>query len=100
MWMNKLQEVRGFVAFLLQPPNGYLQPICTLVLALAVMGVGGSTAREAENRAMCARIWAYARADEMGLRRSQVKKVASRIGRLPAKANLEGAAIGFCKKYT
>ena len=98
--MNKLQEVRGFVAFLLHPPNGYLQPICTLVLALAVMGVGGSIAREAENRAMCARIWAYARADEMGLRRSQVKKVASRIGRLSAKANLEGAAIGFCKKYT
>ena len=98
--MKKLQKVWGFVAFLLHPPNGYLQPICTLVLALAVMGVGGSIAREAENRAMCARIWAYPRADEMGLRRSQVKKVASRIGGLPVKANLEGAAIGFCKKYT
>ena len=98
--MKKLQELRGFVAFLLHPPNGYLQPICTLVLALAVMGVGGSIAGEAENRAMCARIWAYARADEEGLRRSQVKKVASRIGRLPRKANIEAAVGAFCKKYT
>ena len=98
--MKKLQELRGFVAFLLHPPNGYLQPICTLVLALAVMGVGGSIAREAENRAMCARIWAYARADDEGLRRSQVKKVASRIGRLPRKANIEAAVGAFCKKYT
>ena len=98
--MKKLQELRGFVAFLLHQPNGYLQPICTLVLALAVMGVGGSIAREAENRAMCARIWAYARADEEGLRRSQVKKVASRIGRLPRKANIEAAVGAFCKKYT
>ena len=98
--MKKLQELRGFVAFLLHPPNGYLQPICTLVLALAVMGVGGSIAREAENRAMCARIWAYARADEEGLRRSQFKKVASRIGRLPRKANIEAAVGAFCKKYT
>ena len=45
--MKKLQEVRGFVAFVLHPPNGYLQPICTLVLALAVMSVGATTAREA-----------------------------------------------------
>ena len=81
--MNKLQEVWGFVAFLLHPPNGYLQPICTLVLALAVMGVGGSIAREAENRAMCARIWAYARADEMGLRRSQVKKWLAELAGCP-----------------
>ena len=98
--MKKLQELRGFVAFLLHPPNGYLQPICTLVLALAVMGVGGSIAREAENRAMCARIWAYAAADEERLRHTQVKKVASRIGGLPRKANLYAAARGFCKKYT
>ena len=57
--MNKLQEVRGFVAFLLHPPNGYLQPICTLVLALAVMSLGATTAREAENREMCARYMAF-----------------------------------------
>ena len=57
--MKKLQEVRGFVAFVLHPPNGYLQPICTLVLALAVMSVGATTAREAENREMCARYMAF-----------------------------------------
>ena len=94
-----LMEARGFAAHLFHPSNGYLQPICTLVLALAVMGVGGSIAREAENREMCARIWAYARADEEGLRRSQVKKVASRIGRLPGKADLEAAAGGFCEEF-
>ena len=97
--MKKIQEVRGFIAFLLHPPNGYLQPICTLVVALAVMGVGGSIAREAEIRSMCARIWAYGQAGERSLRRSQVKKVASRIGGLPRKANTERAVGAFCEEF-
>ena len=57
--MKNLQKVWGFVAFLLHPPNGYLQPICTLVLALAVMSVGATTTREAQNREMCARYMAF-----------------------------------------
>ena len=85
------REIVGFTA--------YLQPICTLVLALAVMGVGGSTAREAEIRSMCARIWAYGQAGERSLRRSQVKKVASRIGGLPRKANTERAVGAFCEEF-
>ena len=97
--MKKLQKVWGFVAFLLHPPNGYLQPICTLVLALSVMSVGGSIAREVGNRAMCARIWAYGQAGERSLRRSQVKKVASRIGGQPRKANTERAVGAFCEEF-
>ena len=99
--MEKLQEVRGFLAYLMHPPNGYLQPICTLVLALAVMGVGGSIAREAQNKGMCARISAYSQADLQHLRHAQVKKVASRIG-MPHKAsasNIYVAAGDFCKHY-
>ena len=80
MQMKKLQEVRGFVAFVLHPPNGYLQPICTLVLALAVMSVGATTAREAENREMCARYMALVEdRRENPAREAAMKKLFDRI---------------------
>ena len=50
------REIVGFTA--------YLQPICTLVLALAVMSVGATTARECENREMCARYMAFIGRDQ------------------------------------
>ena len=96
--MKKLQEVRGFVAFLLHPPNGYLQPICTLVLALSVMSVGGSIAREAQNREMCARRLAYGQEAMATLRFAQFKKLAGRIG-VPDKANRFAAVRAFCAAY-
>ena len=59
------REIVGFTA--------YLQPICTLVLALAVMSVGGSIAREAQNREMCTRRLAYGQEAMATLRFAQFK---------------------------
>ena len=97
--MKKLQELRGFPAFVLHPPNGYLQPVCTLVLALAVVSVGSSIARESQNREMCARIGAYSRGKTTPrLRDAQVKKLADRIG-TPPEASDWVAAGAFCEWY-
>ena len=86
--MKKLQKVWGFVAFLLHPPNGYLQPICTLVLALAVMSVGASTTREAENREMCARYMAFIGRDRQDpQRQAALKKLADRLDVPSIRAN-------------
>ena len=95
--MNKLQEVRGFVAFLLHPPNGYLQPICTLVLALAVMSVGATTAREAENREMCARYMAFIGRDrDDPQRQAALKKMADRLEVPSIRGN---DVYAFCATY-
>ena len=96
--MKKIQEVRGFIAFLLHPPNGYLQPICTLVLALSVMSVGGSIAREAQNREMCARRLAYGQEAMATPRFAQFKKLAARIG-VTDEANQFAAVRAFCRWY-
>ena len=75
-----IDHIRGFAAYVLHPHNGYLQPICTLVLALAVMSVGGSIAREAQNREICARYAGYARMEPRTLFLAQKKKLEARIG--------------------
>ena len=96
--MKKLQELRGFPAFLLHPPNGYLQPVCTLVLALAVVSVGSSIARESQNREMCARRRAYMTEKSQRLLDAQIKKLANRIG-VPPEASDWHAAYRFCEHY-
>jgi len=95
---TRFEQLRGFVAFLLHPTNSYLQPICTLVLALAVMSVGASTTREAENREMCARRLAYGQEAMATLRFAQFKKLAARIG-VPDEANQFAAVRAFCRWY-
>ena len=77
---DTIDHIRGFAAYVLHPPNGYLQPICTLVLALAVMSVGGSIARDAQNREMCARYLAYGAMSPRPLFDAQLKKLAARLG--------------------
>ena len=77
---DTIDHIRGFAAYVLHPPNGYLQPICTLVLALAVMSVGGSIARDAQNREMCARYFAYGAMSPRPLWHAQKKKLAARLG--------------------
>ena len=78
---DTIDHIRGFAAYVLHPPNCYLQPICTLVLALAVMSVGGSIARDAQNREMCARYFAYgAMMSPRPLWHAQKKKLAARLG--------------------
>ena len=96
--MKKLQELRGFPAFLLHPPNGYLQPVCTLVLALAVVSVGSFIARESQNREMCARLRAYEVGAPQPLEDAHEKKLADRIGVLP-QGSAWAAAAGFCEYY-
>ena len=95
--MNKLQKVWRFVAFLLHPPNGYLQPICTLVLALAVMSVGATTTREAQNREMCARYMAFIGRDrDDPQRQAALKKMAD----LLAVPSIRGNDVyAFCATY-
>ena len=77
---DTIDYIRGFAAYVLHPPNGYLQPICTLVLALAVTSVGGSIARDAQNREMCARYLAYGAMSPRPLFDAQLKKLAARLG--------------------
>ena len=96
--MKKLQELRGFPAFVLHPPNGYLQPVCTLILALAVVSVGSSIARESQNREMCARLRAYEVGAPQPLEDAHEKKLADRIGVPPMGSARRGAA-GFCEYY-
>ena len=45
------REIVGFTA--------YLQPLATLLLVASVVTVGGSIARDGQNREMCARLYAY-----------------------------------------
>ena len=92
-----IDHIRGFAAYVLHPPNGYLQPICTLVLALAVMSVGGSIARDAQNREMCARFMAFIGRDRQDpQRQAALKKLADRIDVTPRHHN---AVMGFCSVY-
>ncbi len=90
------KEARGFAADLLHPPNGYLQPIYTLMLALAVMGVGGSIARDAQNSEMCARRRAYMFRTLAHLRVAQERKIAAHIG---VSDKEYGAVRDFCSWY-
>ena len=93
---DTIDHVRSFATYVLNPPNGYLQPICTLVLALAVMSEGGSIAREAQNREMCARYWAYSQVKPRSLFRAQAKKLAARLGL----ADRDYVSIEvFCQRY-
>ena len=93
---DTIDHIRGFAAYVLHPPNGYLQPICTLVLALAVMSVGGSIARDAQNREMCARYLAYGAMSPRPLFDAQLKKLAARLGL--AKSDYMYIEI-FCTRY-
>ena len=54
MWMKKLQEVRGFLAYLLHPPNGYLLPLAVLVAAIPLSSIALTMSREAWLRNRCA----------------------------------------------
>ena len=93
---DTIDHIRGFAAYVLHPPNGYLQPICTLVLALAVMSVGGSIARDAQNKEMCARYWAYSQLEPRSLWRAQTKKLAARLGL--AESDYVYIEV-FCRRY-
>ena len=70
------REIVGFTA--------YLQPLATLLLVASVVTVGGSIARDGQNREMCARLYAYGK---MGGKSSyarftkpQIKKLSERLG--------------------
>ena len=54
MEMKRLQEARGFLAYLLHPPNGYLLPLAVLVAAIPLSSIALTTAREAWLRNRCA----------------------------------------------
>ena len=94
---TRFEQLRGFVAFLLHPTNSYLQPICTLVLALAVMSVDASTTREAENREMCARYMAFIGRDrDDPQRQAALKKMADRLEVPSIRGN---DVYAFCATY-
>ena len=83
------REIVGFTA--------YLQPICTLVLALAVMSVGATTARESENREMCARYMAFIGRDQDDpQRQAALKKMADRLEVPSIRGN---DVYAFCATY-
>ena len=83
------REIVGFTA--------YLQPICTLMLALAVMSVGATTARESENREMCARYMALdGNRRENPARKAAMKKLFDRISQSPGSIS----ARDFCAVYS
>ena len=77
--------------------TAYLQPLATLLLVASVVTVGGSIAREAENREMCARYMAYFRRDKQDpQRQAALKKLADHIDVTPRYAN---AVWEFCAVY-
>ena len=70
---------------------------CTLVLALAVMSVGASTTREAQNREMCARYMAFIGRDrDDPQRQAALKKLADRLG---VPSILANDVYAFCATY-
>lgn len=90
------REIVGFTA--------YLQPLATLLLVASVVTVGGSIARDAQNREMCARLNAYLNmggSSSTRLAKAQFEKLKERI-ELPRSTGDESAAKAaetFCKRY-
>ena len=104
MWMKKLQEARGFLAYLLHPPNGYLLPLAVLVAAIPLSSIALTMSREAWLRNRCALTadfygkppggggWAAAKVKALGLPKKMRTKGDSR--------NPNWAiAEEFCKHY-
>ena len=89
------REIVGFTA--------YLQPLATLLLVASVVTVGGSIARDGQNREMCARTYAYLNMKGFygQLGKPQIEKLNKRIG-LPRAANANNkldALKTFCERY-
>ena len=104
MWMKKLQEVWGCLAYLLHPPNGYLLPLAVLVAAIPLSSIALTMSREAWLRNRCALTadfygkppggggWAAAKVKALGLPKKMRTKGDSR--------NPNWAiAEEFCKHY-
>ena len=83
------REMVGFTA--------YLQPLVTLLLAASIVTVGGSIARETQNREICARYMAFiGRERQDPQRQAASKKVADRLGVPSINAN---DVYAFCAVY-
>ena len=85
--------------------TAYLQPLATLLLVASVVTMGGSIARDGQNREMCARLYAYGK---MGGKSSyarftkpQIKKLSERLGlpRVTSATDELNALEAFCKRY-
>ena len=83
------REIVGFTA--------YLQPLATLLLVASVVTVGGSIARDAQNREMCARYMALdGNRRENPARKAAMKKLFDRISQSPGSIS----ARDFCAVYS
>ena len=88
--MRKLKELRGFVAYLLHPPNGYLLPLAVLVAAMPLGVIAFHYQREASIKFDCAAAHlddGIAIADKYGLKP------------YPVIGGRNGAGNDFCRRF-